>query len=76
MRELIPTTIATNWKNCEYRSYQFVDLGGKDEDAHVSETSQSWRRRRGSEAMLTAEEQSELRRTLQREIVPTLKVKV
>lgn len=73
---LTTMVIATNWKNCEYRSYQFVDLEGKDDDAHVAETKQSWRRRRGSEVMLTAEEQAELRRTLQREIVPSLKVKV
>lgn len=69
-------SIATNWKNCEYRSYKFADATGKDEDAKLVETDESWRRRRGSEARLTDQEQDELRRMLQREIVPTLKVKV
>lgn len=52
---------ATGWLNCEYRSYQFVDPTGKDEDAALRETSESWRRRHGNSIPLTVTEQLELR---------------
>ncbi|KAK7425843.1 hypothetical protein QQZ08_007692 [Neonectria magnoliae] len=52
---------ATGWTNCEYRSYQFVDPTGKDEEAALRETSESWSRRHGSLVQLTATEQRELR---------------
>ncbi|TQS32406.1 hypothetical protein Golomagni_07277, partial [Golovinomyces magnicellulatus] len=34
----IPMPYPTNWSNCEYRSYQFVDLKGSDEEAQIRET--------------------------------------
>ncbi|KAH7176621.1 histidine phosphatase superfamily [Dactylonectria macrodidyma] len=52
---------ATGWLNCEYRSYQFVDPTGKDEEAALRETDESWTRRQGSTIPLTATEQRELR---------------
>ncbi|KAH6973486.1 histidine phosphatase superfamily [Ilyonectria sp. MPI-CAGE-AT-0026] len=52
---------ATGWLNCEYRSYQFVDPTGKDEDAALRETSDSWCRRHGNSIPLTVTEQRELR---------------
>ncbi|KAF7539464.1 hypothetical protein G7Z17_g12422 [Cylindrodendrum hubeiense] len=52
---------ATGWSNCEYRSYQFVDPTGKDEEAALRETGESWRRRQGTSTQLTATEQLELR---------------
>ncbi|KAI5464057.1 histidine phosphatase superfamily [Mariannaea sp. PMI_226] len=52
---------ATGWKNCEYRSYQFTDPTGKDEEAALQETPESWRRRHPSTVRLTVTEQRELR---------------
>lgn len=45
--EGIPQGHATGWLNCEYRSYQFADPTGKDDDAKLVETQESWQRRNG-----------------------------
>ncbi|KAH6887989.1 histidine phosphatase superfamily [Thelonectria olida] len=52
---------ATGWKNCEYRSYQFIDSTGKDEEASLRETAESFRRRQPTMTQLTETEQRELR---------------
>ncbi|KAB5542969.1 histidine phosphatase superfamily [Coniochaeta sp. 2T2.1] len=49
----------TGWANAEYRTYEFVDESGKDENASLKETRPSWRRRRGSAIPLTETEQRE-----------------
>lgn len=68
-------TTATSWKNCEYRSFQFIDPTGQDPNAEMRETDESWRRRHGSLKVPTAEEQRELRQMMERELAPFFKVK-
>jgi hypothetical protein len=67
-------TTATSWKNCEYRSFQFIDPTGQDPIAEIRETDESWRRRHGSLKVPTAEEQRELRQMMERELAPFFKV--
>ncbi|TQV98152.1 hypothetical protein V2A60_006172 [Cordyceps javanica] len=69
----IPNGNATSWKNCEYRSYQFTDPTGADEDAAIVETDESWRRRRGDKPRLSKHDLDELRVVAQGRIVPHLK---
>ncbi|OAA70271.1 phosphoglycerate mutase family protein [Cordyceps fumosorosea ARSEF 2679] len=69
----IPNGNATSWKNCEYRSYQFVDLTGADEDAAIVETDESWQRRRGDKPRLSQHDLDELRVVAHGRIVPHLK---
>ncbi|UKZ67734.1 uncharacterized protein TrAtP1_008892 [Trichoderma atroviride] len=65
----------TSWKNCEYRSFQFIDPTGRDPNAEMRETDESWRRRHGSLEVPTADEQRELRQMMERELAPFFKVK-
>ncbi len=51
----------TGWMNTEYRTYEFNDPSGEDDEARLKETGGSWRRRRGSAVGLTETEQMELR---------------
>jgi broad specificity phosphatase PhoE len=51
----------TGWQNAEWRSYEFVEPEGEDEEAGLREMAVSWRRRRGSAVGLTETEQMELR---------------
>jgi hypothetical protein len=67
--------VATSWRNCEYRTYQFVDPTGQDPDAQLRETDESWRRRHGSLKVPTAEEQRELRQLMVRELSPFFKTR-
>ncbi|KAK5994977.1 putative phosphatase SPAC5H10.03-like protein [Cladobotryum mycophilum] len=71
----ITTVYPTSWKNCEYRTFQFVDPTGQDQDATLRETEESWRRRQGELKPLTPEENRELRDMTLREIAPFFKVK-
>ncbi|OAA78971.1 phosphoglycerate mutase family protein [Akanthomyces lecanii RCEF 1005] len=64
---------ATSWKNCEYRSYQFVDASGQDDGAAIVETDESWQRRRGDKPRLSQHDLDELRTVAQGRIVPHLK---
>ncbi|KAH6605631.1 phosphoglycerate mutase family [Trichoderma cornu-damae] len=70
----ITSTYPTSWKNCEYRTFQFVDPTGQDPDAELRETEESWRQRHGSLRVPTAEEQQELRQIMVRELSPFFKV--
>lgn len=72
----IPTKSTTGWRNCEYRSYQFADPTGTDEDAALKETADSWRRREGLQIAPTLTEQRELRSVVQKRIAPTFKAQV
>lgn len=65
----------SKWSNCEYRSYEFVDSTGEDDEAALRETVESWRRRSGDERQPSAAEQREMREEVCRWIVPVLKVK-
>ncbi|KAM0461031.1 hypothetical protein ACHAO4_001830 [Trichoderma viride] len=65
----------TSWKNCEYRSFQFIDPTGQDPSAEMRETDESWHRRHGSLKVPTVEEQRELRQMMERELAPFFKVK-
>jgi hypothetical protein len=58
----------TGWANTEYRTYEFADPSGKDENASLKETRPSWRRRRGSAIPLTETEQRELRAVEQKHL--------
>ncbi|KAM3453212.1 hypothetical protein MY3296_003975 [Beauveria thailandica] len=69
----IPSANATSWKNCEYRSYQFVDVTGDDDGAAIIETDESWQRRRGDKPRLSQHDLDELRVVSQGRIVPKLK---
>ncbi|KAM3463622.1 hypothetical protein MY5147_007267 [Beauveria neobassiana] len=69
----IPSGNATSWKNCEYRSYQFVDATGADDGAAIIETDESWHRRRGDKPRLSQHDLDELRVVSQGRIVPHLK---
>lgn len=55
------TRPGTGWTNTEYRSYEFADPSGQDENASLRETRESARRRRGSAVGLSETEQNELR---------------
>lgn len=63
---------ATGWANCEYRSYQFADPTGDDEDAALLETKESWQRRQGDAKPLTITEQRQLRPVAQKQMAPLL----
>ena len=67
-------SIGSTWSNCEYRSYQFLDLSGDDEDASLRETEESWRRRRGDEVQPSVDEQANMREAVRVWITPVLKV--
>lgn len=54
----------TGWSNTEWRSYEFVDPQGNDEEASVRETAESWRRRRADAIQLTEAENTQLRAVL------------
>ncbi|KAM3518842.1 hypothetical protein NHJ13051_007912 [Beauveria bassiana] len=69
----IPSANATSWKNCEYRSYHFVDATGADDGAAIIETDESWHRRRGDKPRLSQHDLDELRVVSQGRIVPHLK---
>ncbi|KAI9900681.1 hypothetical protein N3K66_004943 [Trichothecium roseum] len=69
----IPSGSATGWKNCEWRSYQFVNPAGDDEEARLAETPESWRRRHGDAAPPSEAEMRELRALAHRELAPILK---
>ena len=58
------------WKNCEYRTYQFKDTAGTDDDAWLMETPESWKRRRGEETPPTPAEQDQWKRTVYKELEP------
>ncbi|KAF4979989.1 hypothetical protein FZEAL_3916 [Fusarium zealandicum] len=68
----VPDGRATGWSNCEFRSYRFVDATGKDEDAALRETEESWQRREGDAIAPTATEQRELRPLVLEMIAPHL----
>ncbi|KAM0543377.1 hypothetical protein ACHAPJ_012336 [Fusarium lateritium] len=68
----VPEGRATGWSNCEYRSYQFVDPTGQDEDAALRETEESWQRRQGSATAPTATEQRQLRPIVIKQVAPFL----
>jgi broad specificity phosphatase PhoE len=56
----------TGWANTEFRSYEFVDKTGGDQNASLIETKESRARRVGSTKPLTADEQRELRASAER----------
>lgn len=68
-------TVATGWANCEFRSYQFVDPTGQDEDAALRETEESFQRRRGDIKAPTQTEQRELRPVVLEQMSPYLNIK-
>ncbi|KAH6956947.1 hypothetical protein HG530_002475 [Fusarium avenaceum] len=68
----VPEGTATGWANCEYRSYQFADPTGDDEDAALLETKESWQRRQGDAKPLTITEQRQLRPVAQKQMAPLL----
>ncbi|KAH7271564.1 histidine phosphatase superfamily [Fusarium solani] len=68
----VPDGRATGWSNCEFRSYQFVDPTGEDEDAALRETEESWQRREGNTIPPTQTEQRELRPIVLEKIAPHL----
>lgn len=61
------TFTGTGWANTEFRSYEFVDAEGKDENASLSETPASRKRRKGTEQPLSADEQRELKASAERQ---------
>ncbi|KYK55004.1 phosphoglycerate mutase family protein [Drechmeria coniospora] len=71
----IPNGRATGWDNCEYRSYQFADPSGADDEAALVETEESWRRRKLSTKPPSPTEQRELRAVMQDRVAPYLKIK-
>ncbi|KZF21160.1 putative phosphoglycerate mutase [Xylona heveae TC161] len=56
--------VGTGWKNCEFRTYEFVDEEG--DNASLKETAESRERRRGAEQPLTETEKTQLEVTQQR----------
>jgi broad specificity phosphatase PhoE len=68
----IPQGHATGWSNCEYRSYQYVDATGADEDAALLETEESWQRRQGDVKPPTQTELREMREVVQQQVAPYL----
>ncbi|KAF9771977.1 hypothetical protein IL306_010363 [Fusarium sp. DS 682] len=68
----VPEGNATGWSNCEYRSYQFVDPTGNDEDATLLETEESWKRRQGDTKPLTLTELRQLKAAAQKQVIPYL----
>jgi broad specificity phosphatase PhoE len=57
--------VGTGWTNTEYRTYEFVSE--TDDSASLRETRASRERRRGSETVLSKDEQRELRASAERE---------
>lgn len=53
--------VGTGWENTEWRSYEFVEPTGNDDEASIRETEESWRRRRGSAKPLGETEQQQAR---------------
>lgn len=51
----------TGWENTEWRSYEFIEPTGNDDEASIRETEESWRRRRGSAKPLGETEQQQAR---------------
>lgn len=74
-RKMLIQFTATGWSNCEYRSYQFVDPTGEDEDAALCETEESWQRREGKTIPPTPTEQRELRPIALEKVAPFLNIK-
>ncbi|KAF4452222.1 phosphoglycerate mutase family protein [Fusarium austroafricanum] len=68
----VPEQRATGWANCEYRSYQFVDPTGKDEDATLRETTESFQRRLGDIKPPSATELREIKAISQKNMAPFL----
>lgn len=66
---------ATSWKNCEYRSYQFIDPTNEDENATLRETDASWCRRYGATSRPTAEQLCKCQDTMEKELSPFFKVR-
>lgn len=67
--------LRSTWANCDYRSYEFVDLSGREENAVLRETEASWRQRKGDdEKRPTTEEQKTLRDKVKKWLIPVLKV--
>ncbi|QPC69790.1 hypothetical protein HYE68_000542 [Fusarium pseudograminearum] len=66
----VPEGQPNSWSNCEFRSYQFVDPTGKDEDAAMFETAESWRRRWGDAKPPTAEESRRVKPIAQKGMMP------
>ncbi|KAF5564559.1 phosphoglycerate mutase family [Fusarium napiforme] len=62
----------TGWSNCEYRSYQFVDPTGKDDDAALLETEESWQRRQGNTKPPTLTELRQVKSVVQKQMAPYL----
>uniref|UniRef100_A0A0B7K7N4 Phosphoglycerate mutase family protein n=1 Tax=Bionectria ochroleuca TaxID=29856 RepID=A0A0B7K7N4_BIOOC len=71
----IPTGSATGWANCQFRSYQFVDPTGQDDEAELVETAESWRRRQGDQIPPTRTELREMRAVVQEDVIPYLYIK-
>lgn len=57
----------TGWANTEYRAYEFVDESFRDPAASLVETRESRAARTGTEKPLSADEQRELRASVERE---------
>ncbi|GKT99832.1 phosphoglycerate mutase family protein [Fusarium langsethiae] len=72
----VPAERATGWSNCEFRSYQFVDPTGKDEDAALLETEESWHRRRGDTKPPTATELRQVKPVAQKAMAPYLNLQM
>ncbi|RGP70171.1 phosphoglycerate mutase family [Fusarium longipes] len=72
----VPEGRATGWSNCEFRSYQFVDPTGKDEDAALLETEESWHRRRGDTKPPTATELRQVKPVAQKAMAPYLNLQM
>ncbi|KAK2074698.1 hypothetical protein P8C59_008885 [Phyllachora maydis] len=58
----------TGWANTEWRSYEFADPAGRDSDARLKETLESWRRRKGDARPLTDTEHVQLRAAYQEKL--------
>ncbi|KAG8671415.1 hypothetical protein FPOAC2_04752 [Fusarium poae] len=72
----VPAERATGWSNCEFRSYQFVDPTGKDEDAALLETEESWHRRRGDTKPPTVTELRQVKPVAQKAMAPYLNLQM
>lgn len=68
----VPEGRATGWSVCEYRSYQFVDPTGKDDDAALLETEESWQRRQGNTKHPTLTELRQVKSVAQKQMAPYL----
>lgn len=76
LEQILTEMTATGWSNCEFRSYQFVDPTGEDDDAALRETEESWQRREGNTIAPTQTEQRELRPIVLEKMAPYLNLSV